>query len=71
MEVVLHIGDTVFFLQLEEAMKVAEILCAAQTLGVQWKDGSNRKVLAPPNTQVATIAPYTAHLRMQLEGSAK
>ena len=71
MEVVLHVGDTVFLLQLEEAMKVAEVLCAAQTLGMQWKDGSNRKVLMPPNTQTATIAPYTAYLRMQLDGSAK
>ena len=71
MEVVLHVGDTVFLLQLEEAMKVAEVLCAAQTLGTQWKDGANRKVLMPPNTQTATIAPYTAYLRMQLDGSAK
>jgi len=71
MEVVLHVGDTVFLLHLEEAFKVAEILSAAQTFGTQWKDGGNRKVLSPPNTQAATIAPYTAYLRLQVEGSSK
>jgi hypothetical protein len=70
MEVVLHVGDAVFLLNWEEAMKVAEVLCAAQTFGTQWKDGGNRKVLMPPNTQSATIAPYTAYLRLQIEGSS-
>jgi hypothetical protein len=71
MEVLLHIGDKSFFLELEEAMKVSEILCAAQYLGTSWLGSRNVAARRQPDTKSASIAPVTAYLLLELEQGEK
>lgn len=71
MDVLLHVGDKSFVLDMDEALKVAEIICAAQFISSTWKAGGNRKVLSQPDVHSASISPFTAILRMELEENSK
>ena len=67
MEVLLHVGDKTFFLEMDEAMKVTELLCAAQFLGTEYRNSRNYMTRKQPDPQAATISPVTGHLRLGLE----
>ncbi len=71
MEVLLHVGDKSFFLNLEEAMKVSEILCAAQYLGTEWKSSRNVAARKQPDSKSASVSPVTAYLTLELEQGEK
>jgi hypothetical protein len=73
MEVLLNVGNKSFFLELEEAMKVANILCCAQYLGNEWRSTSARNLLVrkQPESQAASISPVTAYLILEIEQGEK
>jgi hypothetical protein len=71
MEVLLHVGDRSFFLELEEAMKVSEILCAAQHLGTEWKGSRHVPARKQPDAKSASVSPVTAYLTIELEQGDK
>ena len=69
-EFILCIGDSKFLMCLDEAMQIASLLNASQTVGTEWlKDvpqGRNH-VLKRPHLMSAVVAPMTAIFRMELE----
>jgi hypothetical protein len=70
-EVILNIGSTRFLLSVSEAMEIAKVLNACQTIGSKWlKDGSVTCVQKPSN-DVCFIAPMTGIFRMELDASEK
>jgi hypothetical protein len=71
MEVILNIeSNTRFILSVEEALQIAEILCACQKIDTTWKTRAMDYV-APPNHKAAFITPYTAIQRLDHETNAK
>jgi len=71
MEVLLHVGDKSFFLEMDEAMKIAEVLCAAQFMGTEYRNSRNSIVRKQPDSQAATISPLTGYLQLEIEQGAK
>lgn len=71
MEVLLHVGDKSFFLQMEEAMKIAEVLCAAQFIGTEYRNSRNCVTRKQPDPQLASISPVTGYLQLELEQGVK
>lgn len=73
-EFILHVGDRKFLLRLEEAIAVANILCAATRIEEEWlKDvpSGQRHVFKTPAVGAATITPLTAHLRIEIDANMK
>lgn len=71
MEVLLHVGDKSFLLEMEEAMKIAEVLCAAQWLGTEYRNSRNCVMRKQPDPQAATISPVTGYLQLEIEQGVK
>ena len=73
-EFVLCIGDSKFLLGLDEAMQIASLLNASQTIGTEWlKDVSSGRnnVVKQPDISSAFVAPMTAIFRMELDTNQK
>jgi hypothetical protein len=71
MEILLHVGDRSFFLEMDEAMKIAEVLCAAQFLGTEYRNSRNCVTRKQPDPQTATISPVTGYLQLEIEQGVK
>jgi len=71
MEVLLHVGDKTFFLEMDEAMKIAEVLCAAQFMGTEYRNSRNWMIRKQPDPQAATISPVTGYLQLEIEQGVK
>ncbi len=71
MEVLLHVGDKSFFLEMDEAMKIAEVLCAAQFMGTEYRNSRNSIVRKQPDPQAATLSPVTGYLQLEIEQGVK
>jgi len=71
-EVILHVESGRYLLTMDEAMKVAEILGAATTVGNEWRKGmSDFVVYRKPQPMAAAIIPFHAALRMEVESNMR
>ena len=71
-EVILNVESGRYVLSMDEAMRVAEILGAAVTIGNEWRKGTNDFVVyRKVNPMAAAITPFHANLRMEVESNMR
>jgi hypothetical protein len=71
-EVLLNVESGRYLLTMDEAMKVAEILGAAVTVGNEWRRGTTDFVVyKKPQPMSAAIIPFHASLRMEVESNMR
>ena len=73
MEVVLHIGDKRFIIDVNEAMGICELLCASTRLGKEYIDSAHNNALLfqTPDIAAAFVTPITALTRLEVESNEK
>lgn len=71
-EIILNVESGRYVLSIDEAMRVAEILGAAMTIGNEWRKGaSDFVVYRKVNPMSASITPFHAALRMEVESNMR
>ena len=71
-EVILNVESGRYVLSMDEAMRVAEILGAAVTVGTEWRKGtSDFVVYRKVNPMSASIIPFHGALRMEVESNMR
>jgi hypothetical protein len=71
-EIILNVESGRYVLSMDEAMRVAEILGAAMTIGNEWRKGTdNFVVYRKVNPMAASITPFHANLRMEVESNMR
>jgi hypothetical protein len=71
-EVILNVESGRYVLSMDEAMRVAEILGAAVTVGTEWRKGaSDFVVYRKVNPMSASITPFHGALRMEVESNMR
>ena len=71
-EIILNVESGRYVLSMDEAMRVAEILGAAVTIGNEWRKGTNDFVVyRKVNPMSASITPFHAALRMEVESNMR
>lgn len=71
-EVILNVESGRYLLTMDEAMKVAEILGAAITIGNEYRrNTSDFTVYRKPQAMAASITPFHAALRMTVEANMR
>ena len=73
MEVLLHIGDKQFVMNISEALSVCDTLNACNQLGREWTSvhGNNVLLFMKPDIKAAFITPITALTRLEAETNMK
>ena len=71
-EIILNVESGRYVLSIDEAIRVAEILGAAMTIGNEWRKGtSDFVVYRKVNHMAASITPFHAALRMEVESNMR
>ena len=74
-QVILFIGDLKFLLSMEEAMDISRVLCGASRIATAWlgagHDGRNNIAIGEPDPKVATIAPMTGVMQLEIDVNMK
>jgi hypothetical protein len=71
-EVILNVESGRYVLSMDEAMRVAEILGAAVTIGTEWRKHTNDFVVyRKVNPMSASITPFHAALRIEVESNMR
>lgn len=73
MEVILHIEEQKFVMDVEEALRVCETLNACTRIGREWSSprSGNVMMFQPPDVKAAFITPITAVLRLEIESNER
>ena len=71
-EIILNVESGRYVLSIDEALRVAEILGAAMTIGNEWRKGvTDFVVYRKPNNLAAAITPFHANLRIEVESNMR
>jgi len=71
-EIILNVESGRYVLSIDEALRVAEILGAAMTIGNEWRKGvTDFVVYRKPNNLAAAITPFHAALRIEVESNMR
>jgi hypothetical protein len=73
MEVILHIGEKQFLMDISEALVVCNTLNACTRLSREWIDSNNSQALmfCAPDIRSAYITPITAVTKLEVEANMK
>ena len=71
-EIILNVESGRYVLSIDEALRVAEILGAAMTIGNEWRKGvTDFVVYRKPSNLAAAITPFHANLRIEVESNMR
>jgi hypothetical protein len=70
-EVILNVGSNKFLLSMPEAMEVAKVLNACQTIGSKWLKNGSVTCVQKPSNDVCFITPMTGIFRMELDSNER